>query len=187
LNRRTSKNLQSFGNGLLVSLALVLITVFLAGSFFPRVVFKNDTYVVSSGSMVPELKVGDLIVVDPRYPLDEIEVGDVITYLASNTVDQYEPTTIVHRVVSAEQNESGSRHEFVTKGDSNLSSDLPISDADVTGKVLYKIPFVGFLMNSQYSGDIILVLAVLMVVFGFRIASQRKKAAHGHDDDRQKA
>ena len=52
--------------------------------------FKYYVIAVASGSMNPNIKVGDIVVVDQRF--DEININDVIAYKKDQVI-------IVHRVV----------------------------------------------------------------------------------------
>ena len=56
----------------------------------------NPFYVVSSGSMYPELAMYDIIVINGHVLFDEVKVGDVIVF--DRPKDQAK--VIVHRVVA---------------------------------------------------------------------------------------
>ncbi len=73
-------------------------------------------YVVSSGSMVPELVIGDIIIVNGGIDFDEINVDDIIVF----NEPKYGSKVIVHRV--KEIHEASSRR-IVTKGDNNIYRD----------------------------------------------------------------
>ena len=83
--------------------------------------------VVISGSMEPDLKIGDFIVVVPQ---DEYEIGDWIVFQDGNIV-------VVHEVVSIGED------ELITKGRANDSEDAPIPLKYVKGKVVYYSTFWG--------------------------------------------
>lgn len=90
-------------------------------------------YVISSRSMEPVLRVGDVVVVckicgEPRE-------GDIVAYLSEYGV-------IVHRVVEV-VNETGS---LVTKGDANTNVDpRPVKLEYVLGKVVLTLPRIGYM------------------------------------------
>ena len=54
----------------------------------------NPFYVVSSGSMVPNLNVFDVIVVNGNDPFDKLKIGDIIVFNVPVTHEK----VIVHRV-----------------------------------------------------------------------------------------
>jgi signal peptidase len=113
-----------------------------------------------SGSMEPELSVGDLIIVKER---DAYEVGDVIVY-------QDGRMSVAHRIVAMDE-------ETVTaKGDANNTNDSPITPAQIKGEVVTAVPLVGYLVNAVKTplGTLcILVLAVLLLERSFRIDKQK--------------
>jgi signal peptidase I len=95
--------------------------------------------IVLSGSMEPAIKTGSIVVVKPA---DVYEIGDVITFGKDTKRDV--PTT--HRIVEA-RFESG-KARFITKGDANDNVDgKETREDEVIGKVLFSVPFVGFLLD----------------------------------------
>ncbi|MDX1533257.1 MAG: signal peptidase I, partial [Nitrosopumilaceae archaeon] len=73
---------------------------------------QNPFYVVSSGSMIPELQVFDVLVVNGNEPFEEVQVGDIIVFNRPSGHDR----VIVHRVASIiDENPLTIR----TKGDAN--------------------------------------------------------------------
>ena len=91
---------------------------------------------ITSGSMWPELKKGDLILIKGINSKEEINMGDIIIY---TNVKGF----TIHRVI--EMNEDS----LVTKGDANNVKDSPIKYEEVVGKTLtindkpFRIPFLG--------------------------------------------
>jgi len=91
---------------------------------------------ITSGSMWPELRKGDLILIKGINSKEEINIGDVIVY---TNVKGF----TIHRVI--EMNEDS----LVTKGDANNVKDSPIKYEEVIGKTLtinnkpFRIPFLG--------------------------------------------
>ena len=119
----------------------------------------NPLYIVSSGSMIPELKINDVILVQENIPLDRIKIGDVIAFV--NPSDRGE--LIVHRVAQIlDQNPLQIR----TKGDANAGSiagiDLPITKENYIGKVAYVIPQIGYLTKIFFPPLNYVVIASLM-------------------------
>ena len=92
----------------------------------------NPFYVVSSGSMVPELEVNDIIIVQGKNPIDDVQIGDIIVFDRPSDHDR----VIVHRVESI-TNENPI--ELRTKGDANSASipgtDYPITEDEYIGTV----------------------------------------------------
>ena len=90
---------------------------------------------IGSGSMVPNLMVGD-IVVAREVPIESIRVRDVITFYQDGV-------TIVHRVIDIQKD--GRKIVFITKGDANDSADPPVFEEYYKGKVIFTIPKIGWI------------------------------------------
>jgi signal peptidase I len=134
-----------------------------------RVAFgtENPFYVVSSGSMVPNLNVFDVIVVNGNIPFDHLKIGDIIVFNRPVVHDK----VIVHRVA-----EFLNKNPLVirTKGDANPGSipgtDFPISQQDYIGKVVYVIPQIGYvtrILTPPINYVIIAVIIGIMIVKQF--------------------
>lgn len=78
---------------------------------------------ITSGSMWPVLKEGDLIFVQGVQSKNDIRVGDVIVYRNKSN-----NTFVIHRVVTMGD------AMLTTKGDANFSNDAPVPYDDVVGK-----------------------------------------------------
>mgnify|MGYP006281546871 CR=1 FL=1 len=161
-------------SGFLLLLAIVIPFVVYT---FPATVGAEGGYVVTSGSMEPAIGVGDVVIVDDVDPAT-IEEGDVITYIRSG---QDTPTT--HRVIGVE--EGGDELAFRTKGDANEDPDAsPVSASQVRGKILFTIPYIGYVVefaNTPYGfaalvGVPFVLLVVSELISFFR--SSRGTTAH---------
>ena len=128
------------------------IIIFLTILLIALIAYRAAGYVtplltVKSGSMVPTLNVGDVILMEPVDPKD-IKVGDVIIFYKPGS-DQL----IVHRVVK--KTNSG----LYTKGDANVAVDwwVPLPYEYVVGRWTgFKIPNwlgLGYL-SLFFSGEI---------------------------------
>ena len=116
--------------------------------------------VVLSGSMEPEISVGDLLIVAER---QSYELGDVVVY-------QDGSMAVTHRIVAI------SGDEVVTKGDANNIEDAPIAVEQIKGEVVAAIPLVGYAVNAIKTpiGTIgILALAIFLLNRSFRTEKQR--------------
>ena len=116
--------------------------------------------VVLSGSMEPELSVGDLLIV---LDSSSYEIGDVVVYQDGNIA-------VTHRIVRFSNEE-----EIVTQGDANNTEDDPISAEAIKGEVVAVIPFVGYIINAIKTPIVticILALAVFLLERSFRAEKQ---------------
>lgn len=133
----------------------------LAGNTVPMP-FGVGLAVVLSGSMEPEISVGDLLLISEQ---DAYEVGDVVVYQDGNM-------TITHRIVSI------SEDEIVTRGDVNNTDDEPITPEQIKGEVVLMIPLVGYAVNAIKTpiGTIcILALAIFLLERSFHAEKQQKE------------
>jgi signal peptidase I len=96
---------------------------------------------ILSSSMYPTVKPGSVVFIGPP---DNIHIGDIISFHEKSVLTgDLTGRTLAHRIVDRSglsQNEA-----FVTKGDANDSSDPGyIYTKDIIGKVLFVIPYLGY-------------------------------------------
>ena len=154
---------------LLMLLAAFLIYYVIATNIYAR---KGERfrpivslYTIISGSMLPTIKVYDVVVnlrIDDPVKLKE---GDVITFISQSKINYGE--TITHRINKITYNNG--TYYFTTKGDNNLVPDeTPVEFNNIIGKVVLKIPQLGqaqFFLLKQGSK----LFLVLIPSFGILI------------------
>ncbi len=122
-----------FGNVLNLSLFAVLFVLCIG--FVAIRVSGFGSFVVTGGSMEPNIHKGSLVLVEPVTP-QQVNVGDVITF-------QHYGQTTTHRVIAVAQTEQGPA--FTTKGDANTVAD---PDAKTfpgqVGLVRVTVPAIGY-------------------------------------------
>jgi len=100
---------------------------------------------ITSGSMWPVLKVGDMVLIKGVNSKNDISIGDIIVY--KNPLG-----FTIHRVIQKNAN------TVITKGDANNVSDSPVTYDEVIGKTVnfknspLRIPYLGqisILINSR--------------------------------------
>lgn len=122
------------------ALALMAFTL---GTFLALLHFNllpgYEIRIVQSGSMEPVLPVGSVVLIQPA---ERYSVGDIITF--GDSTPGSLPTThriIDDRIVAGEL-------AYVTQGDANEEPDIePVRESAVRGKVLFAIPYLGFLLD----------------------------------------
>jgi signal peptidase len=97
--------------------------------------FGITPYLVSGPSMKPGLGPGD-VVFARSVDVESIEVGDIIRFRAANQ------GYVIHRVVDIDYAPDGLW--FTTKGDNNNLEDPLIHQSRVEGKVVFDVPYVGW-------------------------------------------
>jgi signal peptidase len=164
---------RSFSKGVIKDIAIVGVGVLVIW-FGLTLAFgtQNPFYVVASGSMIPELEVYDVLVVQGHEPFEDLEIGDIIVFNRPSDHNR----VIVHRVVSITDDDPITLR---TKGDANPASipgtDFPITEEEYIGKVVYTLPQVGYvtqLLKPPINYVIIVVVIGVMVV---KQITKRKK------------
>jgi signal peptidase I len=98
---------------------------------------------ITSGSMWPELKVGDIVFIK-GYDGNKssLKIGDVVVY-KNNAASSTLPLFTIHRIIRLNDN------TLITQGDANNITDLPIAYSQVVGRMItvknqpLKIPYLG--------------------------------------------
>ena len=129
-------------------------------------IFGHSLYRVSTGSMEPTLKVGDIILVKECEDWDLLE-GDIITF--NGKKGSLEGKIVTHRIVKAPYKE-GEEKFLVTKGDANSISDDPISVGDVVGKMVSKIDFLRTIYDIFITPwGLLIMIALILLAFSNEI------------------
>jgi signal peptidase len=156
--RAISKNL--IKDLVIVGMGVIIIWIGLQVAFGTE----NPFYVVASGSMIPELQVYDVLIVQGHVSFEDIQIGDIIVFDRPSGHDR----VIVHRVVSITDEDPKTLR---TKGDNNVASipgtDFPITKQEYIGKVEYVIPQIGYVTQVLKPPTnyilIVLVIGVMIV------------------------
>lgn len=120
-------------------------------------IFGYSFAVIVSGSMEPALSVNDLIF---NHKQNSYTVGDIITFRNGNNL-----TT--HRIIKI-------AHEgYITQGDANNTHDLDIvSSSAIVGKVVGKIPYIGWglaFFKSPLGLMMLVIIGLLIIDLPYRI------------------
>lgn len=153
----------------LICWAIVAVLVFSLAVFFAsRIngtapsVFGYSIFRVTSGSMEPELMVGDVILDKSDVDIESIKKGDIITYISEDLGGK----AVTHRVIKAPYEEDGV-WMLQTQGIANDTADKPISADKVCGIMVCKIPFLNTVYNIFLSpwGLLIIIGLVILIFF----------------------
>jgi len=103
-------------------------------------VFPVYPSVIATGSMEPEIKPGDMILVKKIRTEDDVHLlkeGDIIQFKRGDILISHRITEII------EDKEQGLK--FITKGDNNSSADWePVTPENLKGKVIGVVPKIGW-------------------------------------------
>ena len=157
--------------GILIYSVILLITIFNITLLIKSYVkpsetpdfFGLKTYVIASGSMRPDLNVGDIIIVK-TIAREEAKIGDVISFRQNDSI-------ITHRIINVING------EYQTKGDYNNSIDPNLVQyEDIEGKCVFVIPYLGkivFALKNKLF--IIIVIILIYFIYMHDLKKQTKK------------
>ena len=134
-----------------------------------------NAYVVLSGSMIPAIQVKD-IVVTKKIAEEELKIGDIITFISPDT--RFGGISVTHRIIDKLYDESQGIYTYRTQGDANNVSDaVPVPNENILGKVILKIPKLGYLQDilASKGGLIVLVLIPCLTILSYDIMKVFKK------------
>ena len=134
-----------------------------------------NAYVVLSGSMLPEIQIKD-VVVTKKIPEDELEIGDIITFISPDP--RFGGISVTHRIIDKYYDDTAGIYTYKTQGDANNVADsVPVPNANILGKVILKIPKLGYIQDvlSSKGGLIILVLIPCLTILSYDIMKVLKK------------
>ncbi len=154
-------------------LAILLAVAALVAAGTLPVLFGYHTYVVNGGSMEPGLKHGSVAVARTTSPF-ALQVGDII---ARREVP--DGPAVLHRIARITDDDTG--RLLYTQGDANRTEDPePIMLLGSGDKVIYSVPYVGYILNfgGSIPGRILLLgapLVLLAAISLYEKSSLRRK------------
>ncbi|MBI2127000.1 MAG: signal peptidase I [Thaumarchaeota archaeon] len=129
-------------------------------------------FVVSSGSMIPALKVGDVIVIKGGGEVKSLQAGDIIVFKNPLNPER----VIVHRVFRIVNTDDGGG--VITKGDNNPTQDnWLVRPTHFLGKVLLTVPYIGFAaIWLSPPLNYVIMIAIISFVVAIEFRPKRKKS-----------
>jgi len=149
----------------LATIALLVVIFPFIAHVQPWVVGADQSYIVESGSMEPNLPVGSVIFVDTDVSAKQVEEGDIISFTQGRGTI---PTT--HRVHEKRTAtvDNTTTVSFITKGDNNEDPDPdPVYRDEIVGKYMFHIPFIGYVIAFAGTdlGWLVLVVVPMFLLF----------------------
>lgn len=139
--------------------AIIFIALLIIFSTFP-ITGNIKLLSVLSGSMEPTIHTGSVIVIKP---VSSYKIGDIITFGKNLKTDI--PTT--HRI--AEMKAVEGNMVYKTKGDANNTEDsTETKEGEVLGKVLFSIPYLGYVVDfvkKPVGLMLVVVIPAVIVVY----------------------
>lgn len=141
---------------LISNLLIILIIIFLLNICYSKLILKDNLIkvfgksfvIVTTGSMEPEIKAGELVIISN---MKEYKKQDIITY------EDEEGFLITHRIANINEN------TFTAKGDANNITDEEILINNIKGKVIYHSEMLGFFVLYILK-PLVLIYIILFIV-----------------------
>lgn len=129
---------------------------------------KYNAFIIVSQSMYPTLKVNDAIITK-KVDGSDLKINDIITFISSDS--RYSGFTITHRIVEKAKLSDGT-YLFKTKGDyNNVTDSSMVNESDITGKVIFKIPMLGYIqyfLSTSFGWLLVIAVPCLgIIVYDF--------------------
>ena len=145
-----------------------------------------SAYTIVSPSMVPTINVLDVVVTMRVNSPEDIEKGDIVTF--NSTDYRYSGVLVTHRILDIEKTSNG-EYLFTTKGDNNNTQDSSrISFNEIYGRVLFRIPKIGYIQYylSSILGWVAIIIAPAVMIIGYDIYKLIKTIRSSDKEDKNK-
>ncbi len=166
---KKKKSLFSKISNVFLTVVLIILVAVVAFVFFVRISGQTPNiagymiFRVSTGSMEPELMVGDVILSKHIDNPEDLKTGDIITY--EGAVAPYSGKLITHEIVTPPYYKDGELY-VVTKGLANPEPDPPVTSEQFVGVMVAKIPFINWLY-SFFLTPWGLLTSVILILLAF--------------------
>jgi len=108
---------------------------------------------IKSNSMRPTLSAGSLVLIKKQ---NDYQPGDIISFYAQNNGKE---EIITHRLIKIGGN------VYITRGDSNLAIDPYVRPRLIIGKVIFSLPYLGFIYILAKTPPGIFILIIFPAMF----------------------
>jgi len=146
---------------------IVLVTISAMNRIEQITIFDYRAYVITTNSMEPKIKKGDVVIVKQEKE-EDLKVNDIITFKKGES-------KITHRITSISKKDD--KNLFITKGDNNKIEDTEgVTYEDILGKEVVRLPFIGKIITLLNNQIVFLIfIFLLLVLYFWRIVIEEKK------------
>ena len=173
---------------ILLTVILVLLVIVVAASVFIKATGNTPSiggymlFRVATGSMEPEIMIGDVILVKEPSDYSAIAVGDVVTYESRSGVTAGRPVT--HKVIKAPYEDNGEWY-LQTQGIANDIPDEEINAEQLLGVMVVKIPFLKELYSFFLTPwGLLTIIALIIIAFAGEFINVVKIVGAKPDDEK---
>jgi len=152
--KKVTNTINSLLNVIIVLIIILLIIVIISSLISRKNngsntvhFFNYSIYRVSSSSMIPELKVGDLILIRKQ---GSYNIGDIITFRTKEGL-------FTHRIVDLRDG------KIITRGDANNTNDKELDINMIEGKVIKNLVFMSWLYKKLSNKYITIPLFIILL------------------------
>lgn len=149
--------------------AKYLVIILMVIAFFEALKVVTGTSVplavVEGNSMYPTLHDGDVVLLVGAKPSD-LKVGDIIVYKSGGKY-------IIHKIISIEIRNG--KYYFITQGENNPLPDRPVPEDSVVGRVVFRIPLIGVILQEPFKYIIISLLIAIFIALIVRSPTRKKE------------
>jgi signal peptidase len=148
------------------SAVIVTLTLLLLSAAAPAALGYRS-FTVLTGSMVPTLRVGDVVVEQAVRP-EQVRVGDIVTFRDPARRGRL----ITHRVTSIAIR--GGQAAVHTKGDANTAGEeWSIATTEQLGRVVRRVPAIGYIAvtSMQRAGRVICIVIPAVVLAAWALVA----------------
>ena len=148
-----------------------LVLLLYAGIFIVSALNGNKCFYVTNGSMGNAAPFGSLIVTE-QTPYEQLSVGDIVSFYDSEGANAF-----THRITEKDDE----NRLLYTKGDANNVEDpVPASYDYFAGRVVWVVPFLGFIsmvLHSPFGVAAVLCILAVFVIAEIIILKKRRGGA----------
>ena len=170
---------------LLGFLALLIISYISIGFIAPRKVisiFRFQNFVISSNSMDPTIKYGDIIIVK-QVNIEDLKVGDIVTFYVDFNLDGKDEV-VTHYLAEINTNEDNKYFFRTHRENTTIYDSWLIEEEDIIGRYVTKIKSIGKISLYIQSGFGlgIFIVDIIIIIFISMILSSLNDDKNKHDD-----
>lgn len=165
LNRRIRKLVYIFI--IIIIYNIILLSISYIDKFETPRNYIYKAYIITTNSMLPSMKAGDIVVIK-RCKEEDLKKGSIVTFKQLGEI-------VTHRIIDITKKEQV--NEYVTKGDNNNIEDAKsVKYEDIEGIKVIVIPYLGKIISILKSG-IIIILVILLFLISYmnKISKDKKK------------
>ena len=173
------------------ALTVFIVTLNARAKNRPAELFGYSFAIVLTGSMYPEIKVGEMIVVK-SCDIGEIAVGENAVFIGVD--GDFKDKCIVHKVVevqSVADISGGQGVQLITKGVNNSEADFePVTASNFIGKEVYHSAALGAILSflqtpANWLYIIVLIIVAVVIVCSIkRIVRYAKNSKNKEEEDK---